>query len=358
MNAPNGVMYHISGSDGIETVSVYVPDKGLNQAFSTNPNYAKILELARAGDHSVVDLFDLSLSVQKAVEQYQDYTDRVSVANGQVFFDREVIDNSLTEYILRLLESNENFLPWMRFMEKLQTNPQPESRDMLFDFLRANQVTLTPEGDLVCYKGVQSIDGIYRSLNSGTAIVDGKTITGTIPYPIGSTVTMPRSEVQFDPDNACSTGLHVATRSFAESYGRSGVVLEVHVNPRDVVSVPNDARGEKVRVSRLYVAGINEKRIEEPVKYDEDFEGWEGDEDRPGFSNPMEYTKGTRTTPPSREPVVRLDEALEDEYSESDGFPRESRFDNDAIRDCSYDARETHKRPRGIWNRLTGRRHP
>lgn len=278
MNAPNGVEYHIAGVDGVENISVYVPGHGLECAFNTNPNYEKIVELAKAGDHSVLDLFDMSLEVKKQVEQYQDYTERVSVDNGQVYFDREPLNNTLANYILELLGAGENFLPWMRFMEKLQENPQPESRDMLFDFLQANGVTLTPEGLIVCYKGVQTVDGVYRSINSGTAIVDGKTITGTIPYPIGSTVEMPRSEVTFDPNSACSVGLHVATRSFAESYGRNGVILEVHVHPRDVVSVPHHAGSPKVRVSRLYVAGINEKRIEEPVHYEEGWTGWDTDE--------------------------------------------------------------------------------
>jgi hypothetical protein len=108
--------------------------------------------------------------------------------------------------------------------------------------------------------------------------VNGEVVTGTIPYRIGSVVEMPRDQVAFDPHTHCSTGLHVATRSFAERYGSSGVVLEVHVEARDVVSVPNDASGEKVRVSRIYVAGVNESRIQEPVKwYDED--NFYGDDD-------------------------------------------------------------------------------
>jgi hypothetical protein len=92
------------------------------------------------------------------------------------------------------------------------------------------------------------------STQAGEAVVDGVTVTGYIPYPVGAIVEMPRGQVVHNPSEACSHGLHVGTFSYAKSYANSGKMLEVHVNPRDVVSVPNDAGGQKVRVCRLYVA--------------------------------------------------------------------------------------------------------
>jgi hypothetical protein len=86
----------------------------------------------------------------------------VSVADGRVFFYRVEVDSSLTQYILRLLEAKEDFLPWMKFMESLMDNPQAESREMLFDFLKACDVTLTSEGKILAYKGVQNKDGTWH----------------------------------------------------------------------------------------------------------------------------------------------------------------------------------------------------
>jgi hypothetical protein len=58
-------------------------------------------------------------------------------------------------------------------------------------------------------------------------------------------------------------------------------MLECHVNPRDVVSVPTGAGGEKVRVCRYIIAGTIETAYnsavidvdgERPGLYDEDDE--------------------------------------------------------------------------------------
>jgi hypothetical protein len=67
MNAPNGVMYSISGVDGMETISIFVPGHDLLTAFSTQLNYDEIVRLAKAGDHSLVDLFDKTQAVKKQI---------------------------------------------------------------------------------------------------------------------------------------------------------------------------------------------------------------------------------------------------------------------------------------------------
>jgi len=90
---------------------------------------------------------------------------------------------------------------------------------------------------------------------------------------VGDVVTMPRSEVTHDPNKACERGLHVATRGYAKSYG---TVMEVHFNPRDIVSVPRADRGEKVRVCRYKVAQV--AGDEKPgVVLRENTSSWTGD---------------------------------------------------------------------------------
>jgi hypothetical protein len=77
---------------------------------------------------------------------------------------------------------------------------------------------------------------------------------------------MPRDRVTFDPNNGCSFGLHVGTFSYANSYGST--VLEVHVNPRDVVSVPTDCQDQKMRTCRYEVVQVvSEKYAEALVGY-------------------------------------------------------------------------------------------
>lgn len=88
-------------------------------------------------------------------------------------------------------------------------------------------------------------------------------ISGYVPNPVPGVIEMPRSQVHFAPSTACSHGLHVGTYSFAQSYGDTR--LEVHVNPRDVVSVPESYSSAKMRVRRYKTIRIVTGRIEEPV---------------------------------------------------------------------------------------------
>jgi hypothetical protein len=67
-------------------------------------------------------------------------------------------------------------------------------------------------------------------------------------------VRMARHEVQDDPYNSCSTGLHVGTFNYARGFGDTRI--RVRINPADVVSVPHDGAGEKIRVCVLRVEEI------------------------------------------------------------------------------------------------------
>lgn len=249
-------------------------------------NFQEILDLVRNGYVPAPELFDVERLV---ASRFDALSERVSVSNGRIYLDGDEIDSSLTRHIQRLLQDGvEDWKHFVLFLEKLEQNPEEHSRQQLFDWLNASDVTITEDGDFIAYKGVQSNgedEGVYLSIHSGTAIVDGLLYEDqSIPNYVGAVVEMPRSEVQHDPSNACSVGLHAGTHDYASSYG--SVLLTVKVNPRDVVSVPSDARGAKLRVCRYTVLEVNESRYTTPVytynesdynDYPED--DWSDDED-------------------------------------------------------------------------------
>lgn len=267
------IQYSIVGIDGENFITVFVPGEDAPLvARNDHPNFDQIVEQAVSGDaEGLPELFDVSLT---AAAHFDKLSERVTVSHGRVYFDGDEVVSSLTQQIARFVSENvEDWRPLVAFFEKVQSNPNEHSREQLYDWLDAHQFTITESGDVVGYKGVQSIDGEYRSISTGRAIVDGQEVSGTIPNAIGSTIEMPRSAVAHDPSQSCSTGLHVATRAYAQSWSRNGVTLEVHVNPRDVVSVPTDAGGEKVRVCRYTVAAINEAEFDSALRlfeFDED----------------------------------------------------------------------------------------
>ena len=252
-----------------ECITIFVP--GGTQplvAVSSHPNFAAIKAYvadppADAEFEDVEALFDVTSVISR---RFEPLTERISTANGEIFVDGEPAHGALVKQILAFLDAGtDEWEPLVKFFEKLLTNPQEHSRDQLYEWLVRHDVTITQEGDIVFYKGVQkNEDGSLVSVHAGPAIVDGEEVDGQVPNEVGSTIEMARGSVRHDPSVGCSTGLHVANWRYANSWAR-GAVLEVHVNPRDVVSVPTDSDYEKVRCCRYKVVQVLDAPYSAPV---------------------------------------------------------------------------------------------
>lgn len=276
------------GATGVDVVVAFDESREnpVLMADSRHPHFEAIKAALASGDESVFDLFDVGTGIAKRFEQI---TDRVSYDGKNILFDGDPIHSALANQVQRALEANEpSFAPLARFWEKLESNPNEHSRTQAYDWLACHKFQITEDGDIVGYKGVTSDgNGGYISTTSSrvpgvpSAFVDGVPVPplSVVPNKVGSVVTMPRSEVAHDPREACKRGLHVSTRSYAEGYGRRGAILEVHVNPRDIVSVPTDGGGEKVRVCRYKIARISESENgDAPVlRPNETKNSWVGD---------------------------------------------------------------------------------
>lgn len=224
----------------------------------THPNLDSIVTLLLSGDASsdeVRDQFDVAEAAGRRFRTT--LSERVKVDNGRIFFDGDEVANPLTKQVVRFLDEDvEDWQPLVAFFEKVQANPSEHSREQLYSWLDQHDFTILSNGDFVGYKGVRSDghDG-YESINTGFAVVNGQEVNGSVPNNVGDVVEMPRSMVAFDPAQGCSVGLHVGTYEYARSFSRD-VVLEVHVNPRDVVSVPTDCNWAKVRTCRYEVEDV------------------------------------------------------------------------------------------------------
>jgi hypothetical protein len=254
----SNIQFSVVSSGDESFVTAFIPGEAtpLVASRSGNPQFDQIIEALLAGDSDVADLFSLSKAVS---EKFESLSDRVIVEGGNVLFDGAVIDNSLTKQIVRFLEEDEDFWPLVAFMDNVMDNPEPHSREQLYDWLNQRDFSITPDGMIVGYKGVASdAEHGYRSISSGSepvfVEVNGETTryTGRIPNPVGAVVSMDRNLVQHDPSVGCHVGLHVGTYDYAKGFSH-GTVLEVHVNPRDVVSVPTDCGWAKVRTCRYTV---------------------------------------------------------------------------------------------------------
>jgi hypothetical protein len=261
--------------DGDESNIVVFGEGRTRIAHSSHPRFDEIVRGAIAGDESVLDLFDLADS---AVKHFDRLSERVTTAHGRLYLDGEEIDNALTAQVLRFLDEGvDDWRPLVAFFDNVQANPSEHSRTQLYSWLAADDFTITQDGLIVGYKGVAKDEGgALVSVNSGRAIVDGEVYKGAIPNHLGAVVEMPRGEVTFDPGVGCSTGLHVGTYAYAEGWAQ-GALLEVHVNPRDVVSVPTDCDAAKMRTCRYVVVKTIDAKHTAPVAFDfgdEDPDSW------------------------------------------------------------------------------------
>lgn len=259
------IKYNLVGDGPNSSITAFIGGE-MYTANTNHKNWEQIVAGIVADDESVVRLFDASEAVATRFERL---TDRVSVKNGKVYFDGDVINNAVTEQILKFLEADEDFMPLVNFLDKVSTNPEPHSREQLYNWVAARpSITITDDGDLVAYKGLFSEEDekgtLYRSSHSGTAIVNGELFENQqIPQRIGDTVEMPRSSVEHNPYQGCSTGLHAGTFDYSRSYGDSHV--KVAINPRDVVSVPTEHNEAKIRVCRYVVIDIATEEVSAPL---------------------------------------------------------------------------------------------
>jgi len=180
----------------------------------------------------------------------------MDLKDGVVMYKDEAMPTQLYNRLEEFHEANLPMDRLLRFWDNLKLNPSFNSRKMLFDFLEHHGHPLTEDGCFIAYRGVNSE---FKDSYSGK-----------FDNSPGSVCKMDRSEVDDNPNNTCSHGLHVASHSYADGFGSK--LVEVKVNPRDVVAVPRDYDGKKMRVCEFKVIrecdGIKEAPIyEEETKY-------------------------------------------------------------------------------------------
>jgi hypothetical protein len=254
--------YHIVvGEDGRRTLTIIPIGESPVVIDGDHPNYDELVDAAEAGE-PVAELADISISVRRRL-----LSERVAVAGGRVYFDGDEVHGAIVRHILRVMDEGDDasLEPLVEFLERVHNNPNPHSREQLYEWLNTRPFTVTREGGIIAYKGVRSD---YTSVRSGPAVVDGEPVNGNVPNRPGSTVEIGRSRVMHDPSIGCASGLHVGTYDYASGWAQ-GALLKVLVDPRDVVSVPTDCEAQKMRVCRYRVLDTIDAPETLPVADDE-----------------------------------------------------------------------------------------
>lgn len=223
--------------------------------------YDKVKELVKAGDEA--GLIDLLSNFKNKIEsKCKDFRveDDVVFIKG-VDGTEESLPAVLGERLIQFADEGLPYQPIINFWNRLMKNPSYTAVQRLFECLEVNKHPLNSDGKFLAWKKVRSN---FRDIHSGK-----------FDNSPGTIVSVRRNQVDEDPDRTCSFGLHVASYDYANNhYGSDNdVLLEVLVDPADVVAVPRDYNSQKLRVCKYEVVQTckteNKSQLYDYDNYDE-----------------------------------------------------------------------------------------
>jgi hypothetical protein len=215
---------------------------------SSHPNFKQLSELATKPNTTERDITPL-LDIPTAITSFTG--DEIKVVNGKLYYRGSEVKNNLATVILNFVKSGDPAaaLPFQKFLANCRNNPDLALVDTIYDWCVKGNLPITPDGQLLAWKIVQSD---FYSKRAGKR--------GKLRHQIGDVVTEPREECNPNRNQTCSTGIHFCSMEYVESgsYGSfdSGDrLMAVTVNPADITAIPTDYNLSKGRCCKLTVVG-------------------------------------------------------------------------------------------------------
>lgn len=202
-----------------------------------HPNFEKVKSLLLNGEvdpHAFEEILDIRSAVMRTSHG------NVRIEGDKVYYKDKVLEGPLVDRLLQAFKSGkQDFLDALLiFSDNLYKNPSFRIKEQLFPFLEKGQNPITSTGGFLAFKKVrENYFDVYSN---------------TIRNAPGDEPSMPREDVDDDPNRTCSKGLHVCNWEYLSHYSGERVVLCL-VMPEDVVSVPSDYDNTKMRVSKYKV---------------------------------------------------------------------------------------------------------
>jgi hypothetical protein len=230
-----------------ETTVTCVIDGKIHTIQRDHPQVGQILRLIneQADEQTVLQLFNRLQAVKRYLDEH------VEVRGNSVYFQDQEIHNTVADRILAFMSDDLPYTPLVEFLKRLMNNPSHRAVNELYEFLEHEGLPITTDGTFLAYKGVR--DDYYSSTgNKSTHVLKGTVDEGGHIYNgIGEEIIVARKDVDDNRDCTCSQGLHAGAYSYASTWSRRTILVEI--DPADVVSVPSDANGRKIRICRYKV---------------------------------------------------------------------------------------------------------
>ena len=178
---------------------------------------------------------------------------------GTVLVGAEALKNQINHF-----QKQDNPEGFNRFMQRLATvvKARQHTAKELLDFLKHADLPIADDGSIVAYK---------RLNGRGDHYVDSH--SGRVTQRVGSRVFMKPEMVDPDRRNKCSNGLHIGRRDYMRSFSGDKIVI-VKIAPEDVIAVPQDYRGSKMRCAGYHIVaevpkeGFNHLERNDPMTKD------------------------------------------------------------------------------------------
>jgi hypothetical protein len=242
------------------SLTVVIEGKAHTMA-NTHPAFLQAQEALKDENwDKLKNMFDVS----KAVGEFFDNDANIEVKDGAVHYNGEIVHNLVVDKILDFMRKNLPYQPLVKFLGKLMENPSHRAVDELYSFLEHKNMPLTPEGNFLAYKGVNSDFTDFYS--------------GKFSNKVGEVLEMRRNGVCDDLNKGCSSGFHAGSYDYAKGYASGGGhLLVVEIDPSDVVSVPLCSDCQKLRTSKYKVVAVYET-IEAPALDEALYESYDDEE--------------------------------------------------------------------------------
>lgn len=168
---------------------------------------------------------------------------KVEVNHGHVFYNKEIISNTLTKRILDQTAAGFDTVPMMMFLSNLMENPSFNVVEKLYDFMEQSMLPITDDGHFLAYKRVNEM---YTDIYSG--LFDNA---------VGATLNMDRNKIADGSSISGLLGLSFYSLDYIKTYGIASDqhIMIIKINPKDVVYVPVDYIPQKSACCSYEVIG-------------------------------------------------------------------------------------------------------
>jgi hypothetical protein len=259
--------------DNGRVITVYHNDQVLTFNREDNEKvFLQVRELYKVGDYEAI--FKLVLTVENINLKYADSELSIS-KEGIVTINGDILPASLSKVIVALYKEDAPIDCFIQFWNKLNQNPSNKAVNRLYDFVDKHNITILPDGNLLLYR-------VVRRTEQPEVFIDIH--TGTMNQAIGETISMTRNKVDDDSAVGCSRGLHCAAWGYTNYYGNAysgkDAVVNVSVNPANVVAIPDEMNMSKIRVCEFTILEENTNLTEiRQAYYNQQLEEFSCDED-------------------------------------------------------------------------------